>query len=195
MSNLSEPDGKQGVAIGPAPTFQQDLPDCGITYEALVGPNQELQPRWKVNDPNNPEGSKPEINLFTWTPDLIVMYSQRYRARAWRCGYSEGTRHAVERPEDMARLQMDWENQMLLSPRAEDEERPSTVELLEQMGLEFLWADEERTRRFEAARVDATQAVGFTPGRFQAPGVPLEAHVQPEYPRGEFDQSYLHIDG
>lgn len=89
-------------------------------------------------------------------------------------------RNVREYPEAMARLQMDNENQRAFQPPAPPMDPSNMVpQLRQEMKSEYDRAEEERRRRFLAAKNDATQAAGYTPGMFQddEEGGPLEAHV------------------
>jgi len=189
--NLPEPKTAQGLAVGRPPNPQPNIAGCGFSHYAQPTPEEWVESRWRLVDP---EGSNPEVHPFKWTPDLIATFADRYRARAQKCDYQIGVQNAAARAEDMARLQMDWENQAMLAPLVDP--APTALEQLSQMRDEFARAEEERASRFESARLSATRLVGHTPVDFQAPNAPIEAHVDPPtyYPRPPGAFSYGRFD-
>jgi len=142
------------------------------------GEQHSIKSRWRgLFDVSGANKTTRDPAIFTWTPPMIEEYSQKYVNRARLCGDTDGIKAANDRPEDMARLQLDWENQRHLARQQAGIAQQTVDQERVQMQIDREQAGEERVRRLENARNDASQAVGHTPAAMQSEGAPVEANL------------------
>lgn len=175
VRNPVNPNRRQGLA----PRVRPQQRDSSIGFNRPFGASSLYE-----NDAQPVGAPPPDPITFIWTISTVTKYAARYGDRARLCGYEDGMRAARQRPQEMARLQLDWENQRYLASQAGDAAMESLGQNMAQMHLEMAAAEREQANRLNAARSDGAQALGYTPAAFQTPRAPITANV----PRGPVEE-------